>query len=83
MLEFILNIDPKTVNYIGYLGSALIAGSFVFSNIRTLRIVNSFGALVFILYGILLNMAMPIIITNSIIFAINVYQLSKALFKQQ
>lgn len=83
MNEFLHNLAPETIEYIGYLGTAFVTFSFAFSNIRTLRIVNSIGAIIFIVYGMLLHMAKPIILTNLIIFAINAYHLSKGLFKQK
>jgi uncharacterized protein with PQ loop repeat len=43
-------------------------------NIRTLRIVNSFGCGFFIAYGILLD-SIPVIATNTIIVGINLYYL--------
>lgn len=71
------HLSPETIEYIGYLGTALVTLSFAFSNIRTLRIVNSMGAVIFVIYGMLLHMAKPIILTNLIIFAINIYHLYK------
>lgn len=83
MNGFLPNLSPETIEYIGYSATALVTLSFAFSNIRTLRIVNSIGAVIFIVYGVLLDMAKPIILTNLIIFAINVYHLTKGLFKQK
>jgi hypothetical protein len=48
--------------------------SFLMKNIRTLRIVNSIGCGIFIVYGILLP-AIPILITNAAIVLINLYYL--------
>lgn len=74
---FLQLIPAHVTEWIGYLGTVLVTMSFAFSHLRTLRLVNSAGAIVFIVYGILLDMAKPIILTNLIIFAINFYHLFK------
>jgi uncharacterized protein with PQ loop repeat len=63
---------------IGYIASAIVLISFLMKNIKKLRIFNSIGCLVFIVYGILLDLSIPIILTNSVIVCINVYFLIKA-----
>jgi uncharacterized protein with PQ loop repeat len=63
-----------TTEYIGYLASVIVLISFLMKNIRTLRIVNSIGCLLFIAYGLLL-FSIPIIITNAAIVLINGYYL--------
>ena len=64
------------IEYIGYLASFLVALSFTLKNIKKLRIVNSFGCLVFVAYGFMID-SIPVIITNSLITLINFYYLSK------
>jgi hypothetical protein len=62
--------------WIGYLGAALVVISFmVGSNVKTIRLINMFGALAFIVYGILLNVNLPIIIPNVFITGIQLYYL--------
>ena len=63
--------------WIGYIASAVLILSFMLKNVRTLRIVNSLGALLFVVYGIFLDLAWPIIITNVFIIMVNVYQLQQ------
>ncbi len=64
------------IEWVGYLGAALVVSSFLAgSNIRTIRLINMFGAIVFIVYGILLNVNLPIIIPNVFITCIQVYYL--------
>ncbi|MFL5762796.1 MAG: uroporphyrinogen decarboxylase [Bacteroidia bacterium] len=60
---------------IGYLASAVVLTSFLMKNLRTLRMVNGIGAILFIIYGCLLNFSIPIIITNVAIACIHVYYL--------
>ena len=61
-------------NSIGYAAMACLLVSFLMKNVRTLRIVNSFGCAIFIVYGILLP-SIPILITNAAIVLINLYYL--------
>lgn len=63
------------INWIGYIASALLIISFMMKNVKTLRVINSFGCAFFIYYGILLGNDLPIIITNGFIVAFNLYYL--------
>lgn len=61
-------------DWVGYLAMAILLISFLMKNIRTLRLVNSVGGLLFVAYGFLLDpISLPIIITNSAIVCINMY----------
>ncbi|HCQ29442.1 MAG TPA: uroporphyrinogen decarboxylase [Flavobacteriales bacterium] len=60
---------------IGYIASAGVLISFLMKDIKTLRLVNSIGCSLFIVYGILLGWSWPIIITNAAILGINAYYL--------
>ncbi|MEO1643805.1 MAG: hypothetical protein AAFR67_01365, partial [Chloroflexota bacterium] len=59
---------------VGYIASALVAVSLLMTSILRLRIINLIGAIVFVVYGVLI-VAYPIVLTNAIIVCINVYQL--------
>jgi hypothetical protein len=61
------------VDLIGYLAMALVLSSFLARSITLLRIINSIGCAVFVVYGFMLNNAWPIIITNGLIIVINFY----------
>ncbi|WP_372793187.1 uroporphyrinogen decarboxylase [Lutibacter sp.] len=63
--------------WVGYIASIVLIISFMMKNVNTLRIVNSVGALLFVVYGIMLTTSWPIIITNSFILALNTYYLTK------
>ena len=66
------------VEWIGYAAMATVLISFLMKSVNKLRIVNSFGCLLFVFYGILLEpLSKPIIITNTAIFCINIYYLLK------
>ena len=57
------------IEIIGYLGSAFVLGSFLLKDIKWIRIVNIFGAIFFVIYGIstetwataFMNMALVIV----------------------
>ncbi len=70
-MEF-LNIS--STEWIGYIASFFVLLSFLMRNIITLRIVNSIGCSVYIIYGVLLD-SWPIIITNVAIVCVNLYYL--------
>lgn len=70
------NISPLLTDWIGYAASAGVLLSFLMRDIRTLRMVNSVGCFLFIIYGLLLN-SIPVILTNVIIVLINLYYLIK------
>jgi len=63
------------VEWIGYLAMLFVASSFLMKKINTLRAVNSVGAAFFILYGFLLAISWPIIITNAFILGLNGFYL--------
>jgi len=62
-------------DWIGYLAMATLLVSFMMKDTNKLRIINSFGCAFFVVYGILLDISWPIIITNSAIICINLYYL--------
>jgi uncharacterized protein with PQ loop repeat len=65
------------VELVGYMASLAVLLSFVMKNIKKLRIVNTFGCILFVIYGFLLKTSWPVIITNFAIICINVYYLLK------
>jgi len=65
----------SSTELVGYLASLLLIISFLMKNIKTLRLINSLGCIAFIVYGFLLQISWPIIITNAFIVGANVYYL--------
>lgn len=64
--------------YIGYLASLMVLISFTMKRVKTLRLVNMAGCVLFIIYGFLmptLRIGLPIIIANVAIFSVNLYYL--------
>jgi hypothetical protein len=65
------------VELTGYAAMATVLVSFLMKSVIKLRIINSAGCLIFVVYGILLEpYSWPIIITNTFIFGINIYYLT-------
>jgi hypothetical protein len=62
---------------VGYLATVVLMISFLFKNINTLRIVNTIGSVLFVIYGFLLATSWPIIISNAFISGVNVIYLTK------
>ncbi|UMB53965.1 uroporphyrinogen decarboxylase [Lutibacter sp. A64] len=62
--------------WIGYLASVALIISFLMKNLSTLRIINSIGAILFVIYGFMLAISWPIIITNTFILMANIYYLT-------
>ena len=64
------------IQIIGYIATFITGLSFMMKDLKTLRLVNASGCLVWIIYGVLLN-STPIIITNIGIFGIHFSKLLK------
>jgi hypothetical protein len=69
--------DISSNEWIGYAASIILMISFLMKNIITLRIINSVGAIFFVIYGIMLAISWPIIITNTFILGVNAFYLTK------
>lgn len=67
-----MEIDPTEI--VGYFASFFVLLSFFNKDMRKLRLVNSLGCALFVLYGVLLG-SIPIIITNVAILLVNGYYL--------
>lgn len=67
-------MNINSVELIGYLGSILVAVSLMMRSLLRLRIINLIGALVFTLYGVLLE-AYPVAFLNGLIVCIDLYYL--------
>ncbi len=62
------------VEIIGYIAMAFVMGSFLCSDMKKLRVVNTVGCLMFIAYGSMIG-SIPIVITNAFITLVNLYYL--------
>lgn len=64
------------LDIIGYVGSAFVLASFLMATVKKLRIINSIGSVVTIVYGFLIQ-AYPTVFMNVCLLAINVWYLIK------
>ncbi len=62
------------VDWTGYSASALLLISMMMKNVQRLRIINSFGCILFVIMGLMIK-NYPIVITNATIILINIYYL--------
>ena len=65
----------SVTEWVGYLASLILVTSFMMKQVNKLRTINSIGAIVFIIYGIMLDVSWPIIFTNTFILGLNIYHL--------
>lgn len=66
---------------LGYIASAFLAYSLIVTNAIKFRWLNILGCIFFILYGLIIS-AFPVLLANSILLCINIYQLVK-LYKSE
>ena len=59
---------------LGYIATIIVLTSFLMKKMTNLRVLNSIGACLFIVYGFLIPSG-PVILTNSLILGINVIKL--------
>jgi hypothetical protein len=64
------------IEIIGYIGTIIVLISFTFKDVKKLRVVNTLGCFLFVVYGIA-NNDNPVIVTNALISIINITQLYK------
>ncbi len=64
------------IEYVGYLASVFIVISLMMTSIVQLRVINSIGCILFVIYGVSVN-AYPVAISNFLIVLINLYNLYK------
>jgi hypothetical protein len=69
-------LNISITEWVGYLASLALIISFMMKNLNNLRVINSIGAILFVIYGIMLAISWPIIITNAFILAVNIYYLT-------
>ncbi|MFO8017372.1 MAG: hypothetical protein R6U96_01955 [Promethearchaeia archaeon] len=66
---------------VGFLASVLVAISLAMKNILKLRIINTTGAIIFVIYGLIIQ-AYPVFLVNLIIILVNLYYLNDILTSQ-
>ena len=65
----------SVTEWVGYAASFFVLLSFIMKKVTLLRAVNMIGCVCWVIYGILLDIAWPVIITNAAIFVVNGYYL--------
>ena len=65
------------IEIIGYLATLIVVFAFSMKDLTKLRVLSSLGNALFVLYGIL-HASVPVIVTNAVITAINLYYLMPA-----
>lgn len=59
----------------GYLAMTFLVFSFIPTKVRKVRMINLLACAFFIVYGVLLGFKWPIIISNTLVFMIQMYHL--------
>ena len=67
--------DTTITDWVGYAAMVVLLISFMMKNVRKLRIINTLGCALFVLYGVLLSTSWPIVISNVAIICINFFYL--------
>lgn len=67
----------EIANYVGYLASVFIVGSFMFKSLTIIRFVNLLGCLCFVFFGFFSaeEPLFPVIIPNGLLASLQVYYL--------
>lgn len=69
-------MNSTLVEWIGYIASAMIVVSLIMTSIVKLRIINTIGCILFVIYGVIVG-AYPVSVANGLIVIINLYNLYK------
>ena len=64
------------IQLFGYFASIVVAISFLMKSITKLRVVNTLGAICFVIYSIAIK-AWPVALINFLIVCINIYHLTR------
>lgn len=64
------------IEWVGYAASAMIAISLLMTSVVRLRIINTIGCILFVIYGSIVG-AYPVAVANAIIVVINLYHICK------
>lgn len=65
----------EITEWVGYAAMLALLISFMMKDVRKLRSINSIGAILFVIYGLMLDISWPIVITNFAILCLNIYYL--------
>lgn len=68
-----MSVSPTELT--GYLASSLVLASLTMTDVVKLRYLNSLGCLCFMVYGLMLSTAWPIVLSNGMILVVNLWRL--------
>ena len=63
------------MGYLGYIGMAFVMGSFLTKDIKTLRVLNMIGSVIFLAHGLIIQDPATTI-TNGALLTINTFRLA-------
>lgn len=69
-------MDFNFIEFLGYMATFFVAASFLFKSIVHLRIINSIGAILFVIYSVIIT-AYPVALLNAFLVVVNIYQLCR------
>ena len=69
-------VNAPWIEWVGYGASLMIAVSLLMTDLIKLRLINTVGCLLFVIYGLIVG-AYPVAVANSAIILINLYHLYK------
>ncbi len=64
------------VEIFGYIASAIVVASFALTSVRKLRIVNAIGAILSVIYAVIIG-SYPVVLMNLVVACLDIYQLYK------
>ncbi len=62
---------------VGYIASIIVFISFLYKEVKKIRLINMTGAVFFMAYGFMLNNAYPVIVFNGGLILLHIYHLLK------
>ena len=68
-------MNENMTEWVGYFATIVLMIAFLMKDVRKLRYINTIGCFAFIVYGFLLNISWPIVISNAFIATVNIYYL--------
>lgn len=64
------------VEILGIVASLFVIGAFLFKNVKIIRLLDAVGALLYVIYGILIHSYANILL-NTVLIAVQIYHLYK------
>lgn len=66
----------NVIEWFGYFASVIVAISFLMKSINKLRLVNTLGAICFVIYSVVIK-AWPVALINLFVICVNIYHLTR------